>query len=258
MDNPLITLTTDFGDSGGYTAAMKGVILGICPDVQITDISHNIRPQNVIEAAIVIASTTPYFPQNTIHVAVVDPGVGTCRKPLLIVTPSYFCIGPDNGIFSLLTSKYEDQSSVDVFELDRERFWRHPVSHTFHGRDIFAPIAAHLALGIEPEVLGSPIENFESLSLPSPVVREGLVLGKIVYIDHFGNLISNIKSDEANYTNVIEIAGHVINGIETSYASSPGLLAIIGSHGNLEVAWNLGNAANRIGARLGTPILLRN
>jgi S-adenosylmethionine hydrolase len=254
---PIIILTTDFGRQDGYPAAMKGVILGICPDVQIVDVSHDIKPQQVNQAAFVIASVAPYYPRGTAHLAVVDPGVGTNRRPLLVVTPEYACIGPDNGIFSMLLSAVEDQSEIEYYLLDREEYWRHPVSNTFHGRDIFAPVAGHLASGVRPEELGSPLSQIETLSLPATRTEGGKTFGVVIYIDNFGNLITNIRIDNPLQNVEVEISGHIVRGLSTAYAESRGLLAIVGSHGYLEIAWNRDSAAKHTGAKIGAPVVVR-
>jgi S-adenosylmethionine hydrolase len=257
MVRPLITLTTDFGQRDGYPAAMKGVILGICPEARIVDVTNGIDPQNVTQAALVLASVAPYYPDGTIHVAVVDPGVGTSRRALLIVTPEYTCVGPDNGIFSLLLSAHESQSRFGAYELDRESYWRHPVSNTFHGRDVFASVAGHIASGVRPEKLGSLVDRIETLNLPLSTTENDTTFGTVIHVDHFGNLITNIKVDRSHPNIEVEITGHVVRGLSLAYADASGLLAIVGSHGYLELAWNRGSASKRVGAELGAPVVVR-
>ena len=258
MASTLITLTTDFGQRDGYPAAMKGVILRRCPDARIVDVSHDIGPQNVTQAALVLASVAPYYPDGTIHVAVVDPGVGTGRRPLLVVTSEYACIGPDNGIFSLLLSTREPQPKIRAYVLDHEEYWRHPVSNTFHGRDVFASVAGHMASGVQPGELGSPTDRIETLDLPSPTTDSDTTYGVVIYIDHFGNLITNIRIDGSHSNIEVEVSGRVVRGLSAAYADASGLLlAIIGSHGYLELAWDQDSAARRLGLEVGAPVVVR-
>ena len=257
MAHPLITLTTDFGQRDGYSAAMKGVILGICPDAQIVDVSHGIDPQNVVQAAFVLASVAPYYPEGTIHVAVVDPDVGTSRSPLLVVTPEYVCVGPDNGIFSLLLSAREAEAELAAYVLDREKYWRHPVSSTFHGRDVFASVTGHMASGVKPEELGSPIGRIETPSLPSSTTENATTFGEVIYVDHFGNLITNIRVDGPHPSIEVEVAGHVVRGLSAASGDVNGLMALIGRQGYLEVAWRRGSASQRVGVEVGAPVVVR-
>ncbi len=272
MDSPLITLTTDFGTRDGYVAAMKGVILGICPRATIVDVSHDIEPQDVAQAALVLSSASPYFPAHAIHVAVVDPGVGSDRQPLLLTAERGRYVGPDNGIFTYVLAECGlmapdepgGNETVPVraglprgcaaFTLDRPEFWRHPVSRTFHGRDLFAPVAAHLALGTSPEDLGVETDHLDVLPLPRPREGAGRVDGNVIYVDHFGNLVTNIRLDGAPTVVGVEVAGRTISGLSPSYQAGGGLLAIVGSHGYLEVAWTRDSAARRLGAKVGTPV----
>ncbi len=158
----IITLTTDFGLSDGYVGAMKGVILGIAPAAHLVDLSHEIAPQDVRQAAHVLADAVPYFPAGTVHLAVVDPGVGSARRPLLITTPRAAFVGPDNGLFTFILGTAKTQA----WALDQPGYWLPEISRTFHGRDIFAPVAAHLACGVPPEMLGSPITDAAPLAAP--------------------------------------------------------------------------------------------
>lgn len=187
----IISLTTDFGLADGYAGIMKGVILGIAPHACVVDLTHDIEPQNVRQAIHILTRATPYFPPGTIHLAVVDPGVGSHRRPLLVTTERASYVGPDNGIFSQALA----QPGAQAWVLDQPRYWLPQISQTFHGRDIFAPIAARLANGIQPERLAHRINDPVCLALAKPVQHsDGHISGEIIYVDHFGNLISNIPA----------------------------------------------------------------
>lgn len=253
----IITLTTDFGTADGYVGVMKGVILGIAPTVQLVDLSHEIVAQDVRGAEFVLSNTAPFFPMGTIHLAVVDPGVGSQRRPLLITTPRASYVGPDNGLFSFALA----EADAAAFELDRPEFWLLSVSRTFHGRDIFAPVAAHLARGVPPRELGSPISDPVRLPLVAPQRRvDGLVTGHVVCVDHFGNLITDVPGewvDEGRWG--AEIAGRRIDQLGTTYADAATgeLLILVSSAGALEIALRDGNAAALLGVGVGEPVILR-
>lgn len=252
----IITLTTDFGLSDGYVGAMKGVILGIAPDARLVDLSHEITPQNVRQGAYILESAIPYFPGGTVHVAVVDPGVGGNRRPLLVTTPRAAFVGPDNGLFTFAL----DAPAAQAWALDRPAYWLSDVSRTFHGRDIFAPVAAHLAAGVAPQAVGTPITDALRLPLQMPQRRgNNRILGHVIHIDRFGNLISNIPAAWI-MTGVwtCDIAARHIPRISDTYsAGAPGeLLALIGSRGTLEVAIREASAAQTLGARVGQPVEL--
>ena len=256
----LITLTTDFGLADSYVAVMKGVILGIAPQTRIVDITHQIAPQNVRQAATVLQAAVPYFPRGTIHVAVVDPGVGSARRALAVRTSHAFFVGPDNGLFSAALANTHT-GGVLVLHLDQPAYWLPTVSRTFHGRDIFSPVAAHLAAGVPFEALGSPIADPVILAHPLPSRQaDGTVSGQIDHADRFGNLISDIpEAWLAGRRWVLSCAGQEIHGVSPSYASAePGeLLALISSSGTLEIAVREGSAAARLAAGFGEPILAR-
>ncbi len=250
---PLITLTTDFGTRDSYVGVMKGVLLGICPTAQLVDITHAIAPQNVLEAAFVLDTFVPYFPPGTIHLVVVDPGVGSERRALALATPDACFVGPDNGVFTTVwQTALARWSTTDVraVELTEPRFWRMPVSATFHGRDIFAPVAAHLAQGVALTALGPDLDAITLLKVPAPSITETNSLrGQIVYVDHFGNCVSNITTMHLAqlgdlHNLVVSVGSHTITGICHTYASvTPGApLALIDSSGHLEVAIRDGNA----------------
>jgi S-adenosylmethionine hydrolase len=272
MAFPLITLTTDFGRRDGYVAAMKGVILGICPEASIVDISHDIEPQDVAQAALVLSFAAPYFPAHAIHVAVVDPEVGSDRRPLLLTAMSGRYVGPDNGIFTHVMAERDLPASemaagneavpveaqlpvgCAAFILDRPKFRLSPLSRTFHGRDLFAPVAAYLAHGTSPEDLGTETDYYNVLPLPRPREGPGRVDGNVIHVDRFGNMVTNIRLDGASAAVQVEVAGRTISGLSLSYHEGGELLAIVGSHGYLEVAWWQDSAARRLGAKVGTPV----
>ena len=266
---PLITLTTDFGTSDPYVGAMKGVILSINPGAAIVDISHHVQPQAVLQGAFVIGSSHRFFPQGTVHVVVVDPGVGTSRYPLLLVTPQASYLAPDNGVLSyVIREGFDKEPEVPegarmalpeefrAYRLTSSEFWRHPVSSTFHGRDIFAPVAAHLSLGVLPKQLGQEIDHVIWLPHGQPR-RDGDTLeGQVVHVDHFGNLITNIPAASLpeGEPMTIEVGAHQITGLSNSYAEGDWLLAVVGSHGTLEVSVKNGSASQSLAAGVGDSV----
>jgi len=247
MPDPVITLTTDFGHDDPFVGLMKGVILSIAPNARLVDLTHELPPQSVIDAALVLESAVDYFPDHAIHVAVVDPGVGTSRRAIAIETDRYRLVGPDNGIFSAVT-----RGRARTVELTEDRYFRHPVSHTFHGRDIFAPVAAHLAAGVPLEKLGPAVEP-QTIQLPEPwQVDDDLEL-HVLRIDRFGNVITDLTEDryrqwldETGDGEVIcQIGALIIPGISRTYGDVPPgkPLACFGSTGRLEIAVRNGHAA---------------
>jgi S-adenosylmethionine hydrolase len=270
----IITLTTDFGYDDAYVAAVKGAILNINPEANIIDISHSIEPRNILQAAFILSAAYRYFPKQTIHMAIVDPGVGSERQGIILKTPSAIFVAPDNGILSYiiddlfsvesrsLTEQTHDLKEI-VFKKGLEaaaitdpRFWRHPVSPTFHGRDIFAPVAAGLSLGISPYEFGEKINSLHVLSIPKPSLdSESNLVGRVLHVDHFGTLITNIKSNDLPGKDVmIEVAGYCIQGISDYYAQKEGVMAIVGSSGYLEVSLRDGSACDFLGAIEGDEI----
>ena len=253
----VITLLSDFGTDDNSVAVMKGVIFGVNSEVHIVDISHSIEPYNIEVGAEILMAAYHYFPRGTIHVAVVDPGVGGDRRGILVATENYFFVGPDNGIFSYI---YEDPGFRWVRDLRAVDFFLEKVSSTFHGRDIFAPVAGYLSAGEDPEDFGPPIDDPVKLRISQSHVRPGGGIdGEVIYVDHFGNLITNICSAalEALGANVqIAIGSERIAGIQPSYAQAPPqtLLAAINSFEVLEIAVNQGNAAEQLQAGAGTPV----
>jgi S-adenosylmethionine hydrolase len=259
----IITLLTDFGLADAYVGIMKGVVLGITPEVTAVDISHLVPPQDVSSAAFLLLTAYRYFPEDAIHLAVVDPGVGTSRRAVALGTEHGLFVGPDNGIFSdvlLDQGAVENDGQlgpdVEAVELANESFRLHPVSSTFHGRDVFAPAAAHLARGVRLQQLGPRLESLRLLAVPAPVRRGGALEGAIRYIDRFGNAISNISRHDLPPEAWVEAGGRRFQGFSTSYQEGD-LVAIMGSAGFLELAVRNGSAADVLGLRVGDPVTVR-
>jgi hypothetical protein len=256
MTRPIITLTTDFGLQDHYAGTMKGVILSRCPEARLVDITHNIPPFSLYAGAYAIDQAAQFFPPGTIHVVVVDPGVGTDRKPLLVEFQQQFFIAPDNGVLSLTLAR--TGSSVAREITNRDLWLPHP-SNTFHGRDIFAPSAAALASGIaQPEDVGPLLEDIQRLPDLAPIeVERGAWRGKILSIDRFGNMVTNFRSPSGSFS--LTIGQRTITEFRQSFgAAAPDLLfAYSGSSGYLEVGLNQGNAAQTIPAAAGDTITLR-
>jgi S-adenosylmethionine hydrolase len=259
----LITLMTDFGLKDGNVGVMKGVILGLAPQAQIVDLSHLIPPQNVREAALILRRSAPYFPPKTIHVVVVDPGVGTSRRPIAAQLGAQRFVGPDNGVITLLLEHAERQGwPVAFIHLDRPQFWLPEVSHVFHGRDIFAPAAAHLANGAALSDLGTPVSDPLRLALPRPERTPAGWRGELIHIDHFGNLASNILVEhlpgwsDAPEKIAVRLCGTQIRGLVKTFGErAPGeLAALFGSTGNLIVSVVNGSAAETLGAKVGDQL----
>jgi hypothetical protein len=258
----VITLTTDFGLADGYVGTMKGVILSIAPTATIVDISHNVPPQDVREAAYILYTAYPYFPQGTIHVVVVDPGVGSERRAIALRTPQATFVAPDNGVLSYVVA---GERVKQIVHLTNPSYHLSPVSRTFHGRDIFAPAAAHLARGVPLTELGDPLTEIVTFSLPRPQVRsDGTIVGQVIHVGRFGNLITSIMAtDLAGHSllreSVIEIKGQSIRGIANTYAevATGKLLALVGSSDRLEIAVSGGSASQTLGAKVGDEVLLK-
>ena len=277
MSNRVLAFTTDFGSSDGYVAAMKGVALGITPDLTLVDVTHDVPRHDIRHGAFVLGSVYRYFPAETVHVVVVDPGVGTSRKAVAIVTPAGSFCAPDNGLLSFvlndrLTADQVRFESADfgatvtvpvpdgckAYEISNPSYMLEPVSDTFHGRDIFTPAAAHLALGLQPESLGEPLSGLTILNLFTLEQRDDAVVGRVIHIDGFGNVVTNIRATQLPHGEiVVEVADTKIHGLSATFADADGLLALIGSHGYLEIAENLSSAAQRLGIRVGDAVIAR-
>ena len=270
---PLITLTTDFGLADQYVPSVKGVILCVNPRAVIMDVTHEVRPQRIEQAAFLLAVTLPYLPTGAIHIVVVDPGVGTERRALAIETPQGFFVGPDNGCLSaalpdearppadagLEPRKVSLPSGFRAVEIRERAYMRQPVSNTFHGRDVFAPAAAHLSLGIPLEKLGPPVGSV--LALPPFRARrqaDGSLAGRVVHVDRYGNLITDVRGDDLPAGRVaVEIRGQTVTGPARTYAEGPDLMAVVGGSGYLGIALRNSSAAALLGADIGEPVLVR-
>lgn len=260
-ETQVITLTTDFGLADPYVAEMKAVILGINPDAEIVDITHQVEKFNVRNGAFILAAAAPYFPRGTIHVAVVDPGVGTKRKPILIETEKDFFIGPDNGVLALAA---RSQGIRHVYEIANPKFMLPKVSSTFHGRDIFAPAAAFLSKGVEPSEFGPKIRRIVMPRFAKVVKRGDALVGEVIHVDSFGNIITNFTAKHLEALGVENcIRVRLIDKLLTlklckAYAEVEARkpLAIIGSHDFLEISINMGNAAQTFGVKVGDKITL--
>jgi len=255
----VITLTTDFGEKDGFTGVLKGVIWGIYPEAQIADITHAITPQNIFEGSMAIFRAAPFFPKGTVHIAVVDPGVGTNRRLLAARLGDHYCVGPDNGIFTPLLEDAEKRNlAMEFVHLDKPDYWLPDVSHTFHGRDIFAPVGAHLAKGVSLDFVGTPIFDPVRIGLPKPIRTSEGWEAHVTVEDIFGNLTSDLRADHlGGHTEVsFIIAGHEVSGLVESYGwKKPGdLVAVVDSEGYIEIAVVNGSAAKILNARVGDPI----
>lgn len=257
MARPIITLTTDFGLSDHFVASMKGVILGLLPNADIVDISHQVGAYNISEAAFVISQAYADFPKKTVHVVVVDPGVGTSRRPILVSAAGQFFIAPDNGVLSMVYSREKHA----VRAITNAKYFRQPLSETFHGRDIFAPCAARLAKGASPASFGKLFRDYVQLALDEPA-RTGARSwsGTVLKADRFGNLITNFRISEfpVVFTRPFRFAagGHEITEMARTFADFPEgeVFVLVGSAGFLEISMNQGSAAEQLGVGTGAPV----
>jgi len=259
MTRPLITLTTDFGQADGYVAAMKGVILSLCPEARLVDISHDIAPQAIRSGAYVLSTAVPCFPGGAVHLVVVDPGVGSDRRPVAVQSQRASYVAPDNGVLTLALDRDPAQRAV---HLTRPQFQRDQISATFHGRDIFAPVAAHLACGLSLEDLGTPLDPVDLIHLPISApqrLADGSWQGEVLHIDRFGNLITNIGLPPTDPERLsVEAKGTRIRGLSRTFADvEPGQPVVyVGSNGYLEIALREGSAAAQLGLGIGDAVLL--
>jgi S-adenosyl-L-methionine hydrolase (adenosine-forming) len=257
----IITLTTDFGHSDHYVGVLKGVILNISPEANIVDICHDLRPYDVLDGAFAIAQAYRYFPARTVHLVVVDPGVGSSRRPILVSAANQTFVGPDNGVFSLL---YAREESVTVRHITASHYFLDPVSQTFHARDIFAPITAWLTRQVEPARLGDPIDDFARFHTPQPKkVNDRLLKGIVLRTDRFGSLMTNLTPQDIPELFAenppafkIVVGKTEVTKLASSYArEAPGeVFAILGSSGYLEISVNRGSAAAATGASKGAEV----
>jgi S-adenosylmethionine hydrolase len=259
----LVTLTTDFGEDSPYVAALKGALLQVNPKARIQDLSHHIPPQDLRYTAFFLSTALPFFPPGVIHVVVVDPGVGTDRAVLLVELAGQRLVLPDNGCWTALADRIPDQPVVR--RLTEPRYWRHPVSATFHGRDIMGPVAGHLSAGVNPQRLGEPTNNWMHLDLPRPRIDKSTLTGEILFIDHFGNLITNFTGDDlipfASDGWQCQLGRRSWRRIPCiySYGKAPegSLVAILGSSGYLEFAVTNGNAARLLKLQSGARVVIK-
>lgn len=259
--NPIITLTTDFGDRSPFSGIMKGVILNINPAVNIVDITHTISPHNILEAAYSLEISSTVFPTKTIHVAVVDPEVGSPRRPIIVATDRHYFVGPDNGVF---TRVYLQSESIQVIHVTGEHYFLPDRSSTFHGRDVFAPLAAWLSKEINILRFGDPITDYVTLPLPMPLMpAEHSIMGEIIYIDSFGNAIANIQKQQIAYLMEKNPEGKLRvmmkdteAPLKTYYAQAgnKNLYALINSFGYLEFFANKGNAVSEFAIQVGEKV----
>lgn len=278
----IITLTTDFGTSDVYVGVMKGVILNINPNAKIVDITHSITPQNIREAAFTINAAYRFFPKGTIHVIVVDPGVGSDRQAIVFHTDTSYFVCPNNGVLSYLLQDNESENKplAEAVVIQNPDYLLPRVCNTFHGRDIFAPVAAHLSLGITPDRIGNPTTDLVRLTIPALEITENTLTGEIINVDSFGNLITNISenvltsfllSSTSEMEGIRELDRHVevvdfeisvgntsINRLNSTYTESQAgtLLAIISSFGLVEIAVNMGNASSYLGLKIGDKVMV--
>jgi S-adenosylmethionine hydrolase len=260
---PVITLTTDFGLNDHFVGTVKGVILDIIPDVELVDICHSVQAFDVLDGALTLAQAYSYFPNGTVHLVVIDPGVGSQRRPIVVTTERHHFVAPDNGVLSLM---YDREQRLHVRHVTAEHYYRQPVSNTFHARDIFAPVAAYLAKGVDPDKFGQEISDFVRFNAPKPKPAEGNALrGVVLKVDRFGNLITNITPQDApalfaerSAPFKINVGKREITEIQTNYAQgAPGdVFGILGSMGYLEIAANRGSAAQIVGAGKGADVNL--
>ena len=260
---PIVTLTTDFGLNDHFVGALKGVILDIVPDANIVDICHSVQAFDILDGALALAQSYAYFPARTVHLVVVDPGVGSARRPILASSEKYNFVAPDNGVLSLM---YAREQRLSVRHITAEHYFVQPTSNTFHGRDIFAPVAAYLAKGVDQEKFGDEISDYVRFNAPRPKpVDANTLRGVVLRVDRFGNLITNFMPQdvpalfqETTPPFKIVVGKREVNSLRTNYADgAPGeLFAIVGSMGYIEIAANRGSAAQTATAGKGTEVLL--
>jgi S-adenosylmethionine hydrolase len=258
MARPIIALLTDFGTRDHYAGTMKGVVLGLCPDVTLVDITHEISPHDVLAGALALVASCKYFPAGTIFLIVVDPGVGSARRGLIADTGEYRFVAPDNGVLTLALREHKPKR---VVELTERRYARPTVSRTFEGRDRFAPAAAWLAKGTEPTAMGRPVASWVQIEVPEPRVEASTMTGEVLMVDRFGNLVSNIDRrlfDQFRHDGAIRIAinGHSVDRLVATYAEAPAgsVCALFGSSDHLELAVNGGSAAEQLQLGRGAAI----
>jgi S-adenosylmethionine hydrolase len=247
----IITLTTDFGLADPFVGIMKGVILGIAPEAKLVDITHDIGSYDILDGAFVIETSYRYFPQGSVHIVIVDPGVGSARRPMAAASHGHFFVAPDNGALS-----YVLDAEAEVHEITNRRLFLNSVSRTFHGRDIFAPVAAHLARGLPLESMGPRILNYTHKPIPRPHSAGGKLIATVLRIDKFGNLITNLRSEHLAGSFTVRLGGASISSLYSTFSEAPPgeLFAVEGSAGYIELALNQGSAAERLKVNRGAEI----
>ncbi len=259
MARPIITLTTDFGANDHLVGAMKGVILKVNPEAEIVDISHKVMPYDILDGALTIGQAYRYFPLKTIHIVIVDPGVGTQRRPLLVSGDQHYFVAPDNGVLSMV---YEREERVTVRHVTAEHYFLSPMSNTFHGRDIFAPVAAWLSKNGQVSSFGDEVTDFVRFSLPKPKSANGVVYGVVLKVDNFGNAITNLAAEDvpqllvANAKFTVTVGSKPVRRFAQTYSQGePGEpFALIGSSGFLEISMNRSSAAKALGVQRGAEV----
>ena len=264
MARPIVTLTTDFGEQDYYVGAMKGVILDVCPDTEVIDLCHNVLPYDILDAAFTIAQSYRWFPLRTVHLVVVDPGVGSQRRPIIVSGDRHFFIGPDNGVFSFI---YPEQEKLTVWHITGDHYFHQPVSNTFHARDVFAAVAGWLAKGVEARQFGDEIEDYVKLSIPkAQAVNDKSWKGMVLKVDRFGNVITNIAAADcpalfAEPTPPFKLTagGKDITKLVPNYAEGGQgeIFALLGSSGYLEIATNRGGAGKLLSLNRGAEVTLQ-
>lgn len=261
MARPIITLTTDYGTNDHLVGTLKGVILKINPEAYIVDITHNVTPYDLLDGSLAIGSAYSYFPARTIHVVVVDPGVGTDRRPLLVTCETQYFVAPDNGVLSLV---YEREESVLVRHANVEHYYLHPVSKTFHGRDVFAPIAAWLSKGSQAGSMGDEITDYKKFAMPKPKPADEGTKGVVLRVDGFGNLITNFRAEDLPESSresgsvKFQIGAQTVTKLVETFAKGEAgeIFAYVGSSGFVEFGVNRGSAAKTVGVGRGVPVVL--
>jgi len=261
LPNAIITLTTDYGTNDHLVGTLKGVILKINPEATIVDITHNVAPFDLLDAALAIGSAYSYFPPRTIHVVVVDPGVGTERRPLLVTAENQYFVAPDNGVLSVI---YEREENVVVRNVTAAHYFLQPISKTFHGRDIFAPIAAWLSKGWQTASMGEEITDHKKFALPKPKATDGVVKGIVMRVDTFGNLVTNFRVEDLPESALIngevkfQVGNQAVSRMVPTFASGDAgePVAYVGSAGYVEIAVNKGNASRTLSIGRGTAVVL--
>jgi hypothetical protein len=262
LTNAIITLTTDYGTNDHLVGTLKGVILKINPEVTLVDITHNLTPFDLLDGALAIGAAYSYFPPKTIHIVVVDPGVGTERRPLLVSANNQYFVAPDNGVLSVIYER--EQANMVVRHANAEHYYLQPVSNTFHGRDIFAPVAAWLSKGWQTPSMGDEIQDFKRFTLPRPKESEGTVKGVVMRADAFGNLITNFRAEDLPESALnggsinLQVGTQSVTRLVDTFArgNNGEAIAYVGSSGYIEIAVNKGNAARTLGIARGTAVVL--